>query len=140
MRHSSVSFTTQRHFFLSYETHGRNAVGPRSLTSMLTDIPAVISMPLRTRGRRRAQLSHLRLEAQAALVLAADLRCLICGHFLGEVVVNRHGNAVKILNFVPGPSFSGNGACPAKRCDKCGGALGLDEVQAVNHSSTDGRR
>jgi hypothetical protein len=60
----------------------------------------------------------------------ADLRCMVCSHFLGEVSGIKHSSArVAIRTFVPGPHYTG-GLKPAPgRCDKCGGHLYLDEVE-----------
>jgi len=60
----------------------------------------------------------------------ADLRCMVCSHFLGEVSGIKHGpTKVAIRTFVPGPHFHGTLRPSPSRCDKCGGHLYLDEVE-----------
>ena len=62
----------------------------------------------------------------------ADLRCMVCSHFLGEISGIKHGAArVGIRQFVPGPAFSGPTRPAPTRCDKCGGHLYLDEVELL---------
>jgi len=62
----------------------------------------------------------------------ADLRCMVCSHFLGEVSGIKHGPArVGIRQFLPGPAYSGATRPAPSRCDKCGGHLYLDEVELV---------
>jgi hypothetical protein len=62
----------------------------------------------------------------------ADLRCMVCSHFLGEVSGIKHGVArVGIRQFVPGPAYSGTTRPAPSRCDKCGGHLYLDEVELL---------
>ncbi len=60
----------------------------------------------------------------------ADLRCMVCSHFLGEVSGVKHGpTRVAIRTFVPGPHYQGTLRPSPSRCDKCGGHLYLDEVE-----------
>jgi hypothetical protein len=60
----------------------------------------------------------------------ADLRCMVCSHFLGEVSGIKHGpTRVAIRGFVPGPHYQGALRPTPQRCDKCGGHLYLDEVE-----------
>lgn len=62
----------------------------------------------------------------------ADLRCMVCSHFLGEVSGVKHGpTRVSIRTFVPGSHYSGPLRPSPKRCDKCGGHLYLDEVELM---------
>ncbi|GEM_PF-2976619 len=60
----------------------------------------------------------------------ADLRCMVCSHFLGEVCGLKQGpTKVAIRSFVPGPHYHGTVRPTPTRCDKCGGHLYLDEVE-----------
>jgi hypothetical protein len=60
----------------------------------------------------------------------ADLRCMVCSHFLGEVSGVKHtATRVAIRTFVPGPHYQGALRPSPQRCDKCGGHLYLDEVE-----------
>jgi hypothetical protein len=60
----------------------------------------------------------------------ADLRCMVCSHFLGEVSGIKHGpTRVAIHTFMPGPHFTGTLRPAPSRCDKCNGHLYLDEVE-----------
>jgi len=60
----------------------------------------------------------------------ADLRCMVCSHFLGEVSGIKHGpTRVAIRTFVAGPHYQGAPRPSPQRCDKCGGHLYLDEVE-----------
>ncbi|HLG74151.1 MAG TPA: hypothetical protein VK009_27340 [Chloroflexota bacterium] len=62
----------------------------------------------------------------------ADLRCMVCSHFLGEVSGTKHGpTRVAIRTFVPGAHYHGPVRPSPKRCDKCGGHLYLDEVELM---------
>jgi hypothetical protein len=64
--------------------------------------------------------------------LRADLRCMVCSHFLGEVSGIKRGlNKVAIRSFLPGPHYSGALRPTPQRCDKCNGHLYLDEVELL---------
>ena len=63
--------------------------------------------------------------------IRADLRCMTCCHYLGEVVAHRTRQAVDLDRFAPGPMFRGIRGLIPRRCDKCGGRLYLDEVEFV---------
>ncbi|MDE3075485.1 MAG: hypothetical protein KGJ86_08655 [Chloroflexota bacterium] len=62
-----------------------------------------------------------------------DLMCMVCGRFLGRVTGSKGANGVRLDSFMPGPAFEpgADGGAP-KRCDKCGGHLYLDEIEALN--------
>ncbi|MDE3075284.1 MAG: hypothetical protein KGJ86_07635 [Chloroflexota bacterium] len=62
----------------------------------------------------------------------ADLRCMVCSHFLGIVSGIRHNSSrVGIRTFTAGPAYTGSPIGTPTRCDKCGGHLYLDEVELV---------
>ncbi|MGH2366370.1 MAG: hypothetical protein ACRDHX_17195 [Chloroflexota bacterium] len=62
----------------------------------------------------------------------ADLRCMVCSHFLGEVSGVRAGRTnVSIRKFVAGPHYGGPAHGAPTRCDKCNGHLYLDEVELM---------
>ncbi len=65
------------------------------------------------------------------MTFKADLRCMMCGHFLGEVTADRDGQATRVRGFAPGPRFRGLGHQAPHRCDKCGGSLIFDEIEQV---------
>ncbi len=67
----------------------------------------------------------------------ADLKCMVCSHFLGEVSGIKTGKIkVSIRKFVPGPHYSGSLTGAPSRCDKCNGHLYLDEVELLRTYST----
>ena len=71
-------------------------------------------------------------HANGPVDIRADLRCLACSHFLGEVLAQRVGRSVAINTFTPGPLFRGRQDTVPRRCDKCGAsALFLDEEEFV---------
>ena len=62
----------------------------------------------------------------------ADLRCMVCSHFLGEVSgVKRGLNRVAVRSFLPGAHYTGASRPVPQRCDKCNGHLYLDEVELL---------
>ena len=65
------------------------------------------------------------------MTFKADLRCMMCGHFLGEVTAHRDGRATRLRGFAPGPLFHGLPDVAPRHCDKCGGSLVFDEVQEL---------
>jgi hypothetical protein len=62
----------------------------------------------------------------------ADLRCMVCSHFLGEVSGIKHTpTRAGIRTFLPGAHYHGPTRPAPNRCDKCGGHLYLDEVELM---------
>jgi hypothetical protein len=68
--------------------------------------------------------------------IEADLKCLMCGHLLGEVDADRRQGSVAIRRFRAGPLYRGPSATMPQRRDKCGGALMLDEVEVLGQADT----
>jgi hypothetical protein len=65
------------------------------------------------------------------MAFKADLRCMMCGHFVGEVTAVREGRVTQLRGFTPGPHFHGFPDQAPRQCDKCGGSLMFDEVEQL---------
>lgn len=65
------------------------------------------------------------------MTFKADLRCMMCGHFVGEVTAHRDGRQTHLRGFIPAPRFRGAPDAAPRHCDKCGGSLVFDEVERL---------